>query len=125
MRKRFFCVVLGITATLFVPVCSAPALADDAELCASSELDQAILACTRLISSSKVSQADRGVAYVFRAIAYFNKGDYDRAIADATQAIELDGKNLDAYFNRGVVYEKKGDYDRAVADYTKAITRET
>ena len=30
------------------------------------------------------------LAYSNRAAAYRNKGDYDRAIADATKAIELD-----------------------------------
>jgi tetratricopeptide (TPR) repeat protein len=87
MRQQFLCVVLGLAAAFIMP--ATPALADDAEVCASSEPDQAILACTRLISNNEVSEADRGTAYVNRANAYANKGDYDRAIADATRAIEL------------------------------------
>jgi len=54
-------------------------------------------------------------------IAYIKKGDYDRAIADLTQAIRLDPNYADAYISRGSVYNEKGDYDRAIADLTQAI----
>jgi tetratricopeptide (TPR) repeat protein len=45
----------------------------------------------------------------------------DRAIADYTQAIQLDPKSGRAYYGRGLVYRKKGDTDRAIADFTQAI----
>mgnify|MGYP001595382467 CR=1 FL=1 len=44
---------------------------------------------------------------------YYNKGDYDRAIADYTRAIELDPKDAITYSNRGIVYYNKGEYDYA------------
>ena len=59
--------------------------------------------------------------YVYRGCAYRSKGDYDRAIADHTRAIELDPKYVSAYNNRGFAYGSKGDYNRAIADYTRAI----
>ncbi len=46
-----------------------------------------------------------------------NKGDYDRAIADFTEAIRLDPKLGSAFSNRGLAYEKKGGFDRAIADF--------
>jgi tetratricopeptide (TPR) repeat protein len=49
------------------------------------------------------------------------KGDYDRAIADLTEAIRLDPKYVWAYASRGEAYRMKGDYDRAIADLTEAI----
>jgi tetratricopeptide (TPR) repeat protein len=52
---------------------------------------------------------------------YGNKGEYDRAIADFTEAIRLDPKLATAYSNRGLAYEKKGGYDRAIADFNQAI----
>ena len=48
-----------------------------------------------------------------RGIAYRDKGDTDRAIADLTEAIRLDPKNAHAYVNRGLVYEKLADFARA------------
>ena len=49
------------------------------------------------------------------------KGDFDKAIADYTQAIRLDPKDAEAHFGRGCSYSKKGDHDKAIADFTDAI----
>ena len=62
------------------------------------------------------------LAYYKRGTAYCNKGEYDRAIADLTNAVRLnpdDAKGV--IYNRGVANGRKGDDDRAIADYTKAI----
>ena len=56
-----------------------------------------------------------------RGLAYADKEDYDRAIADYDKALELDPKDATAYNNRGFTYDKKGDYDKAIADYNKAL----
>jgi tetratricopeptide (TPR) repeat protein len=55
------------------------------------------------------------------AIAAFGRKEYDKAIADYTQAIRIDPKFATAYSNRASAYGMKGDYDKAIADYTKAI----
>ena len=49
------------------------------------------------------------------------RGDYDRAIADYTEAIRLDPNNDIAYNKRGYAHYNKGDYDKAIADFTQAI----
>src|SRR5262249_50255351 len=59
-------------------------------------------------------------AYYSSGNAHLNKRDYDRAIADYDQAIELDPKYAIVYVYRGNAYQAKKDYDRAVADYDKA-----
>ena len=46
-----------------------------------------------------------------------NKGDFDRAIADFDQAIQLDPKNTKAYYNRGMAWEKKRSLQAALADF--------
>ena len=49
------------------------------------------------------------------------KGDYDRAIGDLDEAIQLDPKDASAYASRGAADFRKGDYDRAIADLDEAI----
>ena len=60
-------------------------------------------------------------AYVNRALSYRNKGEFDRAIADYSEAIRLDPKNTDAYENRALSYRNKGELDRAIADYNELM----
>jgi Tfp pilus assembly protein PilF len=43
------------------------------------------------------------VAHHKRGLAYWNKGDFDRAIADLNEAIWLDPKYAEAYYNRAGV----------------------
>ncbi len=47
--------------------------------------------------------------------------NFDRAIADCTEAIRLNSKDSSAYARRGAACRMKGDYDRAIADCTEAI----
>ena len=64
---------------------------------------------------------DPSSAYTNRGLAWGDKGDLDRAIADYNEAIRLDPKYADAYYNRGLAWRAKGDLDRAIADYNEAI----
>ncbi len=56
-----------------------------------------------------------------RAKAYAVKGDRDKAIADLTEAIRCDGKNIESYQVRCKMYEQKGDLDKAIADQSEVI----
>ena len=59
--------------------------------------------------------------YNARGRAFRFKGQFDLAIADYDEAIQLDPKLDLAYLNRGSAYRAKGDYDMAIADYGEAI----
>src|SRR5262249_28342935 len=77
--------------------------------------------CTNVIESGRYTGAEAAWAFNNRGIAYKNKGDYDRAIADYDEAIRLNPELEEAFNNRGVAYESKGNYYRAIADYDAAI----
>jgi lipoprotein NlpI len=85
------------------------------------EWDRQIEACTALIESGKETRPDQAVAHDDRGLAYAVKGDIDRAIADYSEAIRLDPKDVWAHHNRGLAYAAKGDFDRAIADFSEAI----
>ena len=84
-------------------------------------LDQQIDACTAAIESGKWSGAGLAWAYNNRSFAYIMRGDFDRGIADADEAIRLDPNDAAAFNNRGNGYRMKEEYDRAITDYTQAI----
>jgi tetratricopeptide (TPR) repeat protein len=94
---------------------------NDFETCATATGDVVIAACNRAIASRKFRGRDLATLYNNRGSAWYDKGDYDRAIADYAEAIRLNPKYALAFNNRGNAWAAKGDYDRAIADYTEAI----
>jgi tetratricopeptide (TPR) repeat protein len=59
--------------------------------------------------------------FVERGNSFSAKKDYDKAIADFTEAIRLDPKFADAYARRAYAYQVKGQNDEAITDSTKAL----
>ena len=114
---------LVLVAAILSPLRSAHA--DDLSVCSTSQSsppDQAIAACDRLINAGKLQGSELARRYDDRAIAWYRKGELDRALADYNKAIALDLKFGSAYLNRGNVWHSKGQYDRALSDYDKAIS---
>jgi len=74
-------------------------------------------------SCDKIQQPklDSAEAYKKRGNAYYEKGQYDKAISDYSKAIELNPRYANAYNNRGNVYDEKGLHDKAISDLSKAI----
>src|SRR6266498_628116 len=62
--------------------------------------------------------------YFGRAKAYYLTGDLNAAIADLTQAIDIQPDNNVGYYRRAQIYcSASGQYNtaNAIADYTRAI----
>jgi tetratricopeptide (TPR) repeat protein len=71
---------------------------------------------------SAVLEPNTAEAYFFNGRYLAEKrGDYDRAIADFTQAVRLDPKDKGSFYYRGASYHMKGDYARAISDYEAAL----
>jgi tetratricopeptide (TPR) repeat protein len=80
--------------------------------------DQAIAACSRLLSNHG---ADRGHVLYQRGIQWIKK-EYDRAIADLSECIRLAPSPPDGpLFLRGNNWFHMGEYQRAIVDYNAAI----
>jgi tetratricopeptide (TPR) repeat protein len=122
MESRRF--VALATGTLLIVLLGAPALADDPEECSYSIKPEAkrIEVCSRLIASGRLSGQKLANAHQERGEAYRTKGDYDRAIADFSSAIQLDPNSDTSRFHRASVYYfDKHDYDGAIADLSEAM----
>jgi tetratricopeptide (TPR) repeat protein len=91
------------------------------EDCSADDPDRNIVGCSSIIDDRGESATNRAHAYVRRALAYDSKGDFDRAIADFTDAISLGPDNFRAYAARGGAWYFKGELDRAISDFDQAI----
>ncbi len=104
------------------PAPSSNAVADDYNLCLGSTAE-AIDACTRVIGSAKSNRDQVGNALIGRGQHYYEKDDYDRAIADFNRAIALKPKYLQlAYGNRGNAYAMKKQDQDAIDSYDQAVS---
>ncbi len=60
-------------------------------------------------------------AYVSRGAIWYNKGEYDKAVADDNSALAIDPGSAQAYSDRAGAWNMKGDYAKAKADFDQAI----
>ena len=118
---RILSVLIGATALFALAAPAAAASRADWDACKGDDPDRSIAACTRIIQGRGETAKDSAIAHPERGLSYKSKGDFDRAIADFSEAIRFDPKYAEAYYLRGVVYGNKGDLDRAIADLNEAI----
>lgn len=84
------------------------------------QYDRAISSFTAALQANP----DKNVAcatYFYRACAYSEKGEPDKALSDWTAAIQLNSKSATTYYNRGHDYGVLRDSDKAISDYSAAI----
>ena len=77
-----------------------------------------LLICSALLMLGCASPA---LEHLEQGDTYFVREQWDEAIVQYTNAIELDPELAEAYNNRGSVYHYKGEFDNAIADYSRAI----
>lgn len=110
---------LAIAAILTL---GSPARADDVDDCTQqTDMDLSIKGCTAMIESGTYSKQITAASYVLRGLAYSQKQQFDRAVADYTSAIKLNPKSAEAYNNRGAAFLKLNRFDLAEKDIRKAL----
>jgi tetratricopeptide (TPR) repeat protein len=77
--------------------------------------------CTAIIHAGQEPREKLATAFDNRGVAYRRKGEYDRALQDYEQAIQLNPSN--ALYARGLTLLRKGDTEAGKDDIsaTKAI----
>lgn len=105
-------------------VISGPAFADFSACNAAlrtKDLDQKIVHYTTCIEKGNLQKTDRAGALNNRGVAYMQKGELDKALADFSQSIALDPRWGTAHINRARIYFEQGKLDLAKADLDKAV----
>jgi tetratricopeptide (TPR) repeat protein len=121
-----------VLIALFVLGATAPAIAQDGKtkaaitLCGKpgTAVDVVISTCTIAIDSQFLKAKELSIAHNNRGIAWSDKGNAERALADYNHSLELDPGNVRAQVNRGHLFLKQDKFDRALADYEAAIRRD-
>lgn len=72
-------------------------------------------------SGSSLQDQYSATTWLNRGIAKAVAGDYQAAIANYNQALDLDSKNSDTYYNRGVAYYNLGRHQQALTDFNHSI----
>src|SRR5262249_23570043 len=85
---------------------AAPAAAVAWETCGRASGGVAVAACSREIASGRHEAHNLAALYFNRGNLYLDKGEYDRALADFSEAIRLDPKNTDFFYSRAIAYQQ-------------------
>jgi len=114
--------VAAIAASLTVGAGTGRADTADLKACRGAAQQDAKIDCyTHILDDQDATPENRAGAYSGRSMAFDSKGEYERAIADAANALEINPEYQRAYFARGSAYHHKGEADLAIADYDRAI----
>jgi len=88
---------------------------------------ETILAATRSIDASEKLEAQErsdnvtAESYRMRAEAYLKLNKPDKALPDASKALELAPNDYSAFVTRGLIHEALGQRDLAIADFRSAV----
>lgn len=96
----------------------------NADLCNGTDrrpAESQIIGCSALIKSGVNTPKVLAIAYNNRGNGYSGIGEYERAIQDYSESINIDPHDAKPFNNRGVAYQKRGEYDRAIEDFDAAI----
>jgi tetratricopeptide (TPR) repeat protein len=112
-----FAAALAVVLSLVVP-----ASAEMVEDCTQSQdPNQRISGCSAIIDSGKLQGKDLALVHYSRGLAYAARGDYERAIDDYDEALDLDPKNPDFFVARALAYSDRGRSRRALKDFGRAL----
>ncbi|WP_016949829.1 tetratricopeptide repeat protein [Anabaena sp. PCC 7108] len=83
-------------------------------------IDRYILDNQQKLIHTKIAPDD-AIAYKNRGDTRSDLGDFEGAIADYTQAIQINSHDVDAYYNRGNANSDLGNYEAAIDDFSIVI----
>ena len=73
----------------------------------------------------KPDKKNAAILHGLRGVAYEKIGDFSRALADYTAAIESDPTMEHVHYYRGNLYSRRGEFSKAISDLTIALRKES
>lgn len=118
---RFLAVIvtLGSALSAHSAIAASPKDLQECDQPAGANPNRVIAVCTRALVGADAKSASH--FFNSRGIAWDDKEQYDRAIADLSEAIRVDPDYARPYVSRGLAWKHKGDVERAIGDFDTAI----
>ncbi len=73
------------------------------------------------LSPEEERRQSRAAAHFVRGRTHYEQKEYSQAVDQYTKAIQMDGKDPQAFYQRGLAYVAQNEYQEAIADYTSAL----
>lgn len=81
--------------------------------------------CTRALREQAMTRKNRAATYVNRGVLRMREGQYDKALADYAEAVNLQPELGAAYLNEGAAHIYRRDFASALAPLDQAIALES
>jgi tetratricopeptide (TPR) repeat protein len=121
MMRTDCLIVAAVVLNLFLQPALAATKKDIADCQQTKDWDRQIAGCTRILNTKGLPNQARASVLAARGYGRLQKADFDRAIADADEAIRLDPKFAHGYTVRGTAHYSKGQFDAAIRELTASI----
>jgi Tfp pilus assembly protein PilF len=60
--------------------------------------------------------------FIARGLSFIALKDFRSAVSDFDDAVEIDGRSLEAWTSRGLAFERMGNKEQAAASYQRAMS---
>jgi len=79
------------------------------------------ISCLTAALQMKPEKNTASAIYTWRADAFIQKGELNKAMDDANESIRLNPHFSGGYLERGIVYRRTGNLDKSISDYDTVI----
>lgn len=82
---------------------------------------EVIRICSRVLDKGGLEGSVLSTTLSNRGLGYLRNKEYDKSIADFSEALLINPKNPYAFDNRGEAWREKGNLERALSDFNEAL----
>ncbi len=128
MLRSYFVLVGGVLSGAFLLAAllatgAAAGMSQDLARCTAAKDRGAVSACTRVMNSGRLPNAQMYIGYFNRGTAWRQVGEPEKAVADFSKAMQLKPSFVRSYEARGKAQADLGAFSKALADLDEAVRR--
>jgi len=114
----------GFLAVVLLATSASAGMQQDLSNCTAAKGRAGAAACTRVMASGRLPGAQMYIGFFNRGTALSRAGDYGKAIADFSRALERRPQFTRVFEARALAYAAQGLFSEAIADLDASVARE-